>query len=98
MLTHLQLQHHLHLVTTQWTDVVQDQSCDDVDTIGLVGHDTRLDHTHIYTQLLTSQAASMTKDVFTPLVSLSSAYLVLLTGALTVFCECLQGLDDEVDV
>jgi len=26
---YLQLQHHLHLIVTQWTDVVQDQSCDD---------------------------------------------------------------------
>lgn len=66
MLTHLQLQHHLHLVTTQWTDVVQDQSCDDVDTVGLVGHDTRLDHTHIFTQLMTSQPASMTKRCLHP--------------------------------
>lgn len=41
----LQLQNHLHAVVTQRADVVEDQSRDDVDAVGLVGHDARLENT-----------------------------------------------------
>lgn len=41
----LQLQNHLHAVVTQRADVVQDQGRDDVDAVGLVGHDARLENT-----------------------------------------------------
>lgn len=39
---YLQLEHHLHAIPTQWADVVQDQSRNDVNTVGLMGHDARL--------------------------------------------------------
>lgn len=42
VVVHLQLEHHLHPVPAQGADVVQDQSRDDVNAVGLVGHDTRL--------------------------------------------------------
>ena len=38
------MQHHLHLVPTQRADVIQDQSGDDVNTVGLVGHNASLKH------------------------------------------------------
>lgn len=38
----LELQHHLHAVTTQRTDVIQNEGCDDVDAVGLMGHYTGL--------------------------------------------------------
>lgn len=41
---YLQLEDHLHAVATQRADVVQDQSRDDVDTVGLVGHDAGLQY------------------------------------------------------
>lgn len=41
-LTYLQLEHHLHPIPTQGTDVVQDQSRDDVNAVGLMGDNTSL--------------------------------------------------------
>lgn len=39
---HLELQDQVHAVLAEGADVVQDQGCDDVDPVGLVGHDAAL--------------------------------------------------------
>lgn len=39
---HLQLQDQVHPVLAEGTDVVEDEGCDDVNPIGLMGHDAAL--------------------------------------------------------
>lgn len=39
---YLQLQDQVHAVLAEGADVVQDERCDDVDAVGLVGHDAAL--------------------------------------------------------
>lgn len=92
--TDLQLQNHLHSVFTQWADVVQDQRRDNVDAVGLVGNDARLKKKK---QNNTEVVETQMWNVFLS-PSIDVMYLVLLTRALTVLCEGLQGLDDEVDI
>lgn len=39
---HLQLQDQVHPVLAEGADVIEDEGCDDVDPVGLVGHDAAL--------------------------------------------------------
>lgn len=40
--THLQLQHQVHPLLSEWVDVVQNQGNDDVNAVGLMGGDAIL--------------------------------------------------------
>lgn len=57
--THLQLKHHIHLVATQRTDVIQDQCCDDVNAVGLMSHYTCLRHTNTHRKSMFTLRSTM---------------------------------------
>lgn len=111
---HLKLQHQIHTVSAQGTDVIKNQGCDDVYAVGLMRHDAGLAggsgrHGAQAPQncgapeahRLPCPACSAHPHLHTPLrllLVLMATYLVLVAGALTVLSEGLQGLDDKAHV
>lgn len=97
---HLELQHQIHAVLAERADVVENQSCDDVDAVGFMSHNAGL------TEAVGDASESGWPCTPHPLTQLlhrhhchhEAAHLVLVAWALAVLCEGLQGLDDEAHV
>lgn len=91
--SHLQLQHQVHPLLSQWVDIIQNQGDDNINAIGLMRGNAVL-------QDINKNTYKETKKKFHILIFFFSSisvfwYLVFMAGALTVLSQTLQGLVNE---